>query len=382
MASVSNPRIPSTGENHANADPMKLNKLWFRSIKRAKLLEIYRLIFTHPQVIGERLSNNLAYPANTVNEAQHYLGPATSNMDSLQVAMICLYSAKERHVEEEIHLRKAVVDVILNASNDTSLATSIWGAGNTTLHLASFMDDEKLVNILIDKGCKPDVINHRGHTCRDVTTSSNILNRFKQETTISAMTKRYSLIHCLDDDEMAPEVFIRKDIEQDNNNEFPEIPSLNWLLTQREISPPRILISNTAPSTRQASVLREDITGTLITATTERSPQNVFSHLKKLPPSREPLRADKIFPNFHSIIKKKGSMDTVRSEENTHTKSGTRLKSLSRIWKRVALPNSKSLKHSVGSEMDIEIENFNVVYKPKTKWSWSNSLSKLKSLKA
>ncbi|KAK9727628.1 hypothetical protein K7432_001712 [Basidiobolus ranarum] len=365
-------------ENHPHDCPERLVELWFDSIEKMKLLEIYRLLFTNPQLIKVRSNGHLVYPVHSMKEANHCLGPATSNMNSLQVAMLYFYSAKEYGNHEEINLRKAVVDIVFDASNEKDLATDVWGDRNTTLHLAAFMNDEELVHLLLQKGCTPDTTNQHGYSCLGVTSSPIILDLFRRVSPLlDAAPKHYPSTLHVEKNQLPSKMTLRSKVEQDHVNEFLEIPSLNQLLSQRDISPPWPMVNDTTPSSRKDSTLHQDITNTLLT--TDSLERKVYSQMKKSSQlSTNPASKDKGTPDFYSSMKKKGStMMTIHYKKFPHFES-IKSMNISQFWKKIK-PHKSTSGCISGSDMDIE--NFNIVHQSRMKWSWNwfNTLNKSKA---
>ncbi|KAI8351516.1 hypothetical protein BD560DRAFT_308840, partial [Blakeslea trispora] len=165
-----NANAPHKGCNSSNCcSPAKLwrtlqtiikgdnKKELIKFFKDARLEHIVRVALT------SRVSNDAAlYPPSqqhkiirlTSRESMLYLGKSFTDLNSLQLALL---------VSSESMVITLLNQLKLHASPSElkHYVNHIWGQGNSSLHLASFLKRPQVVKLLLELGCASDVLNRR-----------------------------------------------------------------------------------------------------------------------------------------------------------------------------------------------------------------------------
>ncbi|KAI0236414.1 hypothetical protein L0F63_003312 [Massospora cicadina] len=145
----------------------------FESICAESTHQLERVFFLyHPSLILQVLAT-FTYPnqdglfqhdPEVTKDAAELLGPSCLNLNALQSA--CLSGEEE--------LAVAIIDYVAKQSEIMStkkvlyeFMSKVWGAGNTALHLASFMGMANLVKRLIDLGANVNKRNERHYRAVD-----------------------------------------------------------------------------------------------------------------------------------------------------------------------------------------------------------------------
>ncbi|PVU90281.1 hypothetical protein BB559_000106 [Furculomyces boomerangus] len=180
-----------TQNQNINYEPT-VQDLWFDFIIYGDFPKVQTMIGEISNILMASRWEETPYHEALAGIASDALGPDTTGMDGLQVAIIVYknshadwrlgkglshdgYPLSSDQMRNVVSIREDILELLLNIAQPIHLNENRFGVyKNTTLHLASFFNDINLVSRLLAQGANPSIENELGFTPAMITTDSNV----------------------------------------------------------------------------------------------------------------------------------------------------------------------------------------------------------------
>ncbi|KAG0164297.1 Bud site selection protein bud4 [Apophysomyces sp. BC1034] len=146
---------------------------WTKAVENGDFGRIKQLHGDHPKLLWSQLELDFTQDTDRAHliaqlERLEALGTSLKPLYALQYVLLDHLENSNEETSAAQEARTEILSYFIKHTRADDLNTRYWGCNNTTLHLASFLDQPQIVVQLLDKGASPNIPNDMGHFAKDV----------------------------------------------------------------------------------------------------------------------------------------------------------------------------------------------------------------------